>query len=293
MFSKTETLKVFIIRIFVCNIYNSKLKEKISVIGCGWLGFPLAQYLVHEGFEVKGSTTSRAKLELLKKHHIEGYLIQLSETEISGDYSSFLAHSDTVIINIPPGLKRNPTKNHVDEISHLVAAIEEQNVKNVLYISSTSVFNDEVHFPEITNATQPAATSDSAKQLIKIEQKLQNNSNFNTTILRFGGLFDDERHPAKYLSGRTHISNPEAPINLIHKEDCIQIITAILKKKLRNVVLNAVYPSHPDKKTYYSAYCERRHIPLPEFDSYTKSRGKILNSSKLVQLLNYTFKHAP
>ncbi len=269
------------------------MKKRISVIGCGWLGFPLAQNLVREGFNVNGSTRSSDKLELLKKHNIDGYLIQLTATEISGDYSSFLANSDTVIINIPPGLRRNPTKNHVNEISHLVSAIEEQNVKNVLYISSTSVFRDDVPFTEITNATQPTVTSNSAKQLIKIEQQLQNNSNFNTTILRFGGLFDDERHPAKYLSGRTNISNPKAPINLIHKEDCIQIITAILKKKLWNVILNATYPSHPNKKAYYSAYCERQQIPLPEFDSYTKSKGKIVNSSKLVQLLNYTFKHAP
>lgn len=286
-------LKVFIICIFVGKIYNIKLKERISIIGCGWLGFPLAQNLVHEGFEVKGSTTSSAKLERLKKHHIDCYLIQLNASEISGDVSNFLAKSDTVIINIPPGLKRNPTKNHVAEISHLVSAIEEQNVKNVLYISSTSVFNDHVNFPEIDDATRPDASSDSARQLIKIEQMLQNNSNFNTTILRFGGLFDDERHPAKYLSGRAQVSNPEAPINLIHKDDCIQIIKAILKQKLWNVVLNAAYPSHPNKKTYYSAYCERQQIPPPKFDSYTKSKGKIVNSSKLVQLLNYSFKHAP
>lgn len=290
MFSKTETLKVFIIRTFVCEIYNSKLKGKVSVIGCGWLGFPLAKYLVREDFAVKGSTTSSDKLELLKKHNIKGYLIQLNETGISGSYSDFLANSTTVIINIPPGLRQNPTKNHVTEIRHLVAAIEEQNIKNVLYISSTSVFNDESHYPEITGETLPNATSDSAKQLIEIEQKLQNNSNFNTTILRFGGLFDDKKHPAKYLSGRSNISNPGAPINLIHKEDCIHIITTILKKKLWNTALNAVYPSHPNKKTYYSAYCERHDTPLPVFDSYTKSEGKIVKSSKLIRLLNYSFK---
>ena len=269
------------------------MKEKISIIGCGWLGLPLAQYLIGEGFDVKGSTTSSDKLELLKNHKIEGYLIQLTATEISGDYSSFFANSDTVIINIPPGLRRNPTKNHVDEINRLISVIEEQNVKNVLYISSTSVINDYVDFPEIRNDTLPNATSNSARQLIEIEQKIYNNVNFNSTILRFGGLFDAQRHPAKYLSGRTQISDPDAPINLIHKDDCIEIISAILKKTLWNVALNAVYPLHPDKKTYYSAYCKQKGLSLPEFDFITKSKGKIVNSSKLVQLLNYTFKHAP
>jgi len=269
------------------------LENKISIIGCGWLGLPLAKYLSNEGFVIKGSTTSSKKLELLKTHHIEGFLIHLNETEISGNYSKFLANSETLIINIPPGLRNNPTKNHVTEIRNLISVIEEHNIKNVIYISSTAVFNDTVHFPEITDTTIPNTTSDSGKQLIEIEQLLRNNPNFNTTILRFGGLFDEERHPAKYLSGKTNVSNHQAPINLIHKDDCIQIISTILKNELWNVSLNAVYPSHPGKKTYYSAYCEYHNLALPEFNTSAKSKGKIVASSKLVQLLNYTFKQTP
>ncbi len=228
------------------------MNRQISVIGCGWLGLPLATFLINEGFLVKGSTTSNEKIDLLRKHHIEAYMVNLSPARISGNYSNFLAESDTVIINIPPGLRKYPSKNHVAEIKNLVSAIEKQRIKNVLYISSTSVFKDESHFPKIIDSTAPNATSNSAKQLIKIEQMLLDNSKFNTTILRFGGLFDTERHPAMYLSGRTNIANPDAPINLIHKEDCIQIITAIIKNNLWNMVFNVAYPSHPNKKTYYS-----------------------------------------
>ncbi|WP_296386627.1 NAD(P)H-binding protein [Winogradskyella sp.] len=269
------------------------MKEKISVIGSGWLGFPLAKYLISEGFIVKGSTTSNDKLALLKKHHIDGYLVHLNETEISGNYADFLNDSEIVIINIPPGLRRHPNKNHTNEIRHLVSAIEDHNIKNVLYVSSTSVFNDETHFPEIDDSTIANTTSRNGKQLIEIEQMLQNNSKFNTIILRFGGLFDEERHPAIFLSGRKNITNPDAPINLIHKEDCIQIITTIIKNKIWNVSINAVHPNHPNKKTYYSAYCKRQNIPLPEFNISEKSKGKIINNSNLVQLLNYTFKQVP
>ncbi|BAO75711.1 NAD(P)H-binding protein [Winogradskyella sp. PG-2] len=269
------------------------MKNKISVIGCGWLGFPLAKNLVSKGYDVKGSTTSNDKLDLLKNHKIQGFLVSLDETQISGGYSKFLTESEIVIINIPPGLRRNPHKNHVTEISHLINVIEKHNVKFVLYVSSTSVFKDSPDFPEITCDAQPNASSNNGQQLIKIEQILRKNINFKTTILRFGGLYDNQKHPAKFLSGRTHIKNPNAPINLIHKEDCIQIITAILKNKLWGETFNAVYPYHPDKKTYYSNYCEQLNIPLPSYNMSEKSEGKIINSSKLVQLLNYTFKQTP
>ena len=269
------------------------MKGQISIIGCGWLGLPLGHYLSHKNYSVKGSTTSSEKLDIVKECGIEAYVVRLSETKITGDYAPFLKDSETVIINIPPGLKQNPSKNHVAEINHLIKEIENHNIEHVLYISSTSVFSDTSHFTEIDSRTVPNATSNSAQQLIEIEQRLQNNPNFNTTILRFGGLFDDKRHPAKYLSGKSDVSNPEAPINLIHKEDCIQIITAILKQALWNVTLNAVYPSHPRKQTYYSAYCTQNHLPVPEFNSSTKSIGKIVSSSELVQLLQYSFKQVP
>ena len=269
------------------------MKEQISIIGCGWLGFSLAQFLIEEGFSVKGSTTSNDKLELLNKHQIEGFLLELNEAGFSGDYSNFLKHSDTIVINLPPGLRKNPNKNHVTEIKHLVAAIEAQHIKQVLYISSTSVFNNEIHFPKITDTTTPNAASNSGKQLIKIEKLLQNNPNFKTTILRFGGLFATDRHPATYLSGKTDIKNPDAPINLIHRADCIQIIASIIKNNHWNLVLNASYPKHTNKKAYYSNYCEQHNILVPKFNSTIKSKGKIVDSSKLVQLLNYTFKQVP
>ena len=269
------------------------MKTQISVIGCGWLGLDLAKQLIEEGFVVKGSTTSSDKLQALKKQSIEPFLVRLDPLGISGDYSRFLSGSETVIINIPPGLRKNPDKNHVSEIRHLMHAIEAESIKNVLYISSTSVFENEENFPIITAETAPNATSKVAKQLIAIEVMLQENPNFKTTILRFGGLFNKERHPARMLEGRNNLSNPEAPLNLIHKTDCISIILCILKKQLWSVTLNAAYPKHPNKKTYYSEYCKAAGLALPMYKTSEESKGKLIESKILVQLLNYSFQIEP
>ncbi len=253
------------------------------------MGFPLAKTLVSEGLSVKGSTTSNDKLETLTNADIDAFLIQLQPEGIIGNITDFLSNSTTVVINIPPGLRKNPTKDHVAEIKHLIRAIEEHRVPNVIYISSTSVFKDDENFPVIGHNTKPNGMSSSAKQLIEIEELLQNNTSFKTTIIRFAGLFDAERHPAKFLSGRTNISNPEAPVNLIHKNDCIEIISKVIKTNRWNICLNASFPDHPTKKDYYSAYCELHDLTLPVFNSDKKSEGKIIDSSKLEQLLNFTF----
>jgi 3-hydroxyisobutyrate dehydrogenase-like beta-hydroxyacid dehydrogenase len=50
---------------------------KISILGCGWLGLPLAKSLLAKSYEVKGSTTSENKLEVLINAGILPFQIQL------------------------------------------------------------------------------------------------------------------------------------------------------------------------------------------------------------------------
>ena len=266
------------------------LKTQISIIGCGWLGLSLANHFIEKGYFIKGSTTSKTKIEALEQQQIKPFLIQINESEISGDISSFLKGSETLIINIPPGLRQNPKKNHVTEIKNLVERIEESKIKNVLYISSTSVYNDDFSFPNITEKTNSSPKTNSGKQLITIEKNLKSNSNFNTTILRFSGLFDENRHPGKNLSERKNISNPKAPVNLIHKNDCISIISKLIENNIWNQEFYASNPYHPSKKEYYTNYCKTNNLPLPEFNPIDKSQGKYIDATKLVQLLTYNFK---
>ena len=53
-------------------------QNKIGIIGCGWLGLPLAKEFISNNYKVKGSTTTKEKLEILKTEGIEAYLIDLS-----------------------------------------------------------------------------------------------------------------------------------------------------------------------------------------------------------------------
>ncbi|MFD1062454.1 NAD(P)H-binding protein [Winogradskyella litorisediminis] len=263
--------------------------NKISILGCGWLGLSLAKHLLKIGHHVKGSTTTQSKLKVLEYEGIYSFLIQLEENKIEGNISDFLDKSDTLIINIPPGLRKNPNKNHVAEIEQLILQIEKSSIENVLFVSSTSVFKNEVSFPLIASEVKPNATSNSAKQLIEIENLLQNNSNFKTTILRFSGLFGDERHPGKFLSGQDNVSNPDAPINLIHRQDCVQIISKIIQNHHWNITLNATFPKHPSKETFYVDYCKTHDLPLPTFNHSIPSKGKIIDGSYLAQLLTYEY----
>ena len=266
------------------------MNKQISILGTGWLGLPLAKALYKEKYNIKGSTTSFNKVELLKNEGIDPYQVTLSEKDSLGDIQTFLKGSTFLIINVPPGLRRNPESNFVGKIQCLIPYIEQSSVQKLLFISSTSVFAEHEDFPIITLETIPNASSNAGKQLIQTEQLLLDNTNFDTTILRFAGLFDARRHPATMLSKRKNIKNPLAPTNLIHREDCIGIIKKIIATDSWNQIFNASYPDHPPKSEYYAAICKQMELSIPDYDYQTISKGKRINADKIKEVLGYKFR---
>jgi nucleoside-diphosphate-sugar epimerase len=265
------------------------LTNQISIIGCGWFGLPLGKRLKNEGFIVKGSTTSLDKLDAILQEGILPFIIKTSPEGISGDINKFLDESDTIVINIPPSFRKNPQKDFVAQIKHLLNAIELSPVKNVLLISSTSVYEDESGMPEIFCDTIPNGKSYSAKQLIAVESLFKNHSQFNTTIVRFAGLIGEDRHPCKQLSGKSNVPNPKAPVNLIHLEDCVNICSDIIKNRVFGLTFNAAFNQHPTKSDYYTNKCKAQNLVPPSFNFLEESKGKIINSSFLVHKLKYKF----
>ena len=207
-------------------------REKIAILGCGWLGLPLAKSLLSKGYKVKGSTTSESKLDLLKNAGISPFQIQLDAHQIIGNMEDFLKETNVLVIDIPPGLRKETSTSNemtfVNKIKNLIPFIEKSGIQKVVFVSSTSVYGDSFPIVEITEETQPNPDTESGKQLAIAETLLQSNPHFKTTVSRFGGLLGDDRHPVKFLAGRTNVENPDAPVNMIQRKDCIGVIEKAL-----------------------------------------------------------------
>jgi nucleoside-diphosphate-sugar epimerase len=267
----------------------------ISILGCGWFGLPLAKSLLSKGYNVKGSTTSATKLKTLKEAEIIPFQIQLNEQEIIGNVSAFLHETDVLIIAIPPGLRKEILSSEMtfmNKMKTLIPYIEKSGIQKVLFVSSTSVYGDRFPIVEYTESTQTHPDTESGRQLVLSEKLLQSNIHFKTTVIRFGGLLGEDRHPIKFLAGRTQIENPDGPVNLIQREDCIGIIIKALDfacKDKWGETFNAVAPQHPTRKTYYQKKAQQFNLPLPNFVEDTKSKGKIISSKKVETILDYSF----
>ena len=280
---------------------------QISILGCGWLGLPVAKVLLEKAFLVKGTTTSIDKLSVIEKLGIQPFLITLSEDKTEGNLDGFLENSEILIIDIPPklrGLGTDPStalkKTFVEKIKNIIPHIEKSTVKKVLFISSTSVYAEDNSIVTEDSILNPE--TESGRQIVIVEQLLQNNSNFKTTILRFGGLIGEDRHPIPFLAGKRNLENPKAPINLIHQLDCIGIIQKIIEKSLRTPevsgqddklvwgeTFNAVAPFHPSREDYYTQKAIDLELELPQFNLESPTFGKTILSAKVETVLEYSF----
>ena len=262
----------------------------ISILGCGWLGLPLAKRLIEVGHSVNGSTTSRDKMKSISEEGIVPYKIQLFEEGVQGDISAFLGNTEILIIDIPPGLRKDPEVNFVAKIAQLKSHIEKSGIKKVLFVSATSVFEDGNDFPRYTEKDFPNGTAENAKQLIGAEELLKASENFETSILRCGGLIGPGRHPVDYLAGKTDLKDPDGPVNLIHLEDCKGIIEAIIEKAAWGETFHGVYPEHPTRKEYYCKTAEEKGLESMSFNEDSVSKGKNIYSVNLYEVLGYDFK---
>lgn len=261
---------------------------KIGVMGCGWLGFPLAMTLLRDDYEVLGTTTTTKKVDQLKQAGITPFIIKLEENGIVGDIHDFLEKLDILIINVPPGLRGKKQESYVKKMRQLHIVIKTSKLKKLIFASSTAVYGEIDGM--VTEDTLPQPQTESGKQLLIAENIFRMDTGLLTTIIRFGGLIGLKRHPVNMLFQRKTLLNGNLPINLIHLDDCIGIIKAVINESWWNELYNAVYPYHPSKKSYYTYEAQKRGLPIPEYIEKGKKVGKVVSSKKLIAMKKFDFK---
>lgn len=258
--------------------------KRISILGCGWYGMALAKNLLKNGFIVKGSTTTANKLTLLKDNGIIPYLVTFQKEEENFDPDFF--NCDNLVICIPP--KRSTAEQHtfLAKIEKIARAANAAHIRQIIFISSTSVYGD--HNQEVNELTEPIPDTDSGKALLAAERMLRANPNFTTTILRFGGLIGPNRDPGRFFAGKSNIPNGKAPVNLIHLNDCLGITLSILQKGAFGHTFNACAVEHPSRASFYTNAAVKSGFEKPDF-IHELLNWKLVTSTIIPKQLDYNF----
>jgi nucleoside-diphosphate-sugar epimerase len=248
------------------------VNHQISILGCGWLGSALARHLAAQGYRVYGSTRSQPPSRALP-----GITHFVIDTHASGeDYAAFL-ESDVLVIAIP--------SKEVAAFQRLVSQIEASSLRKVIFISSTSVY-------PLTNGIVTEETALKSSPLAEIEQLFIGSPVIDATILRFGGLFGYDRQPGHFFRPGRTIASPEGYVNMIHQDDCIRIIEAIIRQDRWGQVLNACADDHPTRRAFYTQEAAKVGRTDLSFEEASENQYKIVSSEKLKRCLGYEFVYA-
>jgi nucleoside-diphosphate-sugar epimerase len=267
------------------NTATSEQKMTVSILGCGWYGMALAKALIKDGIRVKGSATSAEKVGLLAADGIEPYQVNFGVHEEV--YSPAFFDCDVLFIAIPPKARSGEGSFFIYKIMSAIDCIKLNNVQNVVFISSTGVYAD--LNTEVDELSDPQPNTEAGKVLLAAENLFRAETNFKTTIIRFAGLIGPGRNPGRFFAGKKDVPNGDAPVNLIHLDDCIGLSKAILREQAFGYLFNASSSEHPKKSDFYTKAAIDSGLEAPQFIDELQE-WKIVKSVKVEAILNYHFK---
>lgn len=264
--------------------------KTISILGCGWLGLPLARKFVELGYEVKGSTTSPEKVALLKKSNIMPFQLKCTQKTIEGDRAVDFFCSNWLFVNLPFRRDLIDPFDYVRQMQVIMSYVKNAGVKKVVMASSTSVYplsnkimkESEIFIPEGARG----------KALKEAEDVFLNQSNLCADVVRLAGLYGPDREIGAFLrSHRMAGKEGDVPVNLIHLDDCLGIIMAIFQKNCCGEVFNACSDAHPLRKDLYAHIAVAMQVKQPVFEKSENPRYKIISNDKVKDFLGYRFMH--
>ncbi len=226
-----------------------------------------------DGHEVIVTSTKQDKVSALNAKGLKAFQYELGEQLSHPDQ---LFDSDVLITAI--------TSKDTGAFDVLMDQLTEQACKHLLFISSTSVYqNDGLLHDETSQRLNTKSP------LLAIEQLIQLHPS--ASIIRFAGLVGPKRHPGRFFTGDKVLKNPDAPINLIHLDDCIGIIKTVIEQNAWNEIFNGCADCHPTKLQFYGKMAQQLgidHIATANDDGRSH---KIIDNHKIKTTTAYHFLH--
>lgn len=257
---------------------------KIAIIGCGWLGQPLALALQHSGHQIVATCRSSSRQQELAQIGIQAHRFELGH-HLDSDQIRRSLQSDLLILNIPPGGRHIQADVYTQNMIDLVCHAKVEGLQNIVFISTTAVYGEQGG--EITESTTPEPVTPSAIAHIAIEEIIKQQFGQKACILRLAGLVGQQRHPARYLSGKTAVTLGQQPVNLVHQADVIKAIKAIIKLNKFGHTYHLCANEHPSRQDYYTWACEKLGLPMVAFSAKDSDpQGKLINAKWTCQQLD-------
>lgn len=277
------------------------------IIGCGYVGLPLAAELARQRHEVFGLRRNRSMAGALEQAGITPIFADITKPQ---ELAKLPHEFDWVVNCVASGggsaeeyraVYLDGTRNVVDWLASENESTRKPGAPRFLYTSSTSVYgqNDGSVVDE-TSPTEP--TAETAQVLLEAERALLANAeqrNFSALILRVAAIYGPGRGYwfKQFMSGEARLEGKgERILNMIHRDDVIGSIIAALEHGRPGNIYNAVDDEPVSQFDFFSCLATTLGKPMPDSVSENAARkrgvtNKRVSNRKLKTELGYRFKY--
>ena len=300
MFKAIDNIEDYTFEDYTSEKSTSEESTSVGIIGCGWLGKPLAINLLAKSISVLATSSKLDNVAQLNQQSISAQQLTLpAEATQLGQHDVFTKQS--VVIAITPQFRQERT-DYAEKITQLVNAAQQRGlVQRIILLSSTAIYDglagtvDEESLLNMT--TEKVQILNAAEQAVLNFSKQEAKQGI---VIRLAGLVGPERHPGKFILANKTLSNATVPVNLIHQQDAVGLIEALLQSPFSQTIFNGVSDTHISKQQYYQAAAKAIKVDAPIFaqESHTQENctqeksnetTRVVSGDKAKQVLSYKF----
>ena len=234
------------------------------IIGCGYVGLPLAKCWAKEGETVWATTRSAQRADTFSELGLHPIVL-----DVTRGTEAELPDVDTVVFAV--GFDRTGPHRIEDVYVEGLRQIVEQcsdRVQKFIYLSSTGVYGQtDGDWVDETTACSPIR--DGGKACLAAERLLQGSEKLaaKTIILRLAGIYGPDRLPQAAILERGEPLQVAADghLNLIHVDDIVQVIHQCDASVVPPQVLCVSDGNSVSRAGFYTHLAELLNCAPPQF----------------------------
>ena len=272
------------------------------IVGCGYAGLPLGVELVKQGHEVFGLRRSADGEAEIAAAGIKPIVADITRPE---DLSRLPGPFDWVVntVSSSKGGEEEYRQVYLQGTRHLIEWLAPTPLKKFVYTGSTSVYAQTDG--SVVKESSPAEPSSVTSRLLVETEKLLLDAaqakKFPAVILRVAGIYGPERGHLflQYLRDEARIAGRgDRILNMIHRDDLVNVILAALKSGRPGEIYNAVDDEPVAQIHFFRWLSETLGKWMPPFatkeENASRKRGltnKKISNRKLKMELGVRFKY--
>lgn len=242
---------------------------KLVVLGAGWLGKPLCEHALKQGWQVQGT-----------KRTVDDTVAYQRQFYLEGDtLTHTLDLTDAYWVCAIPPRARHADSNYLATLKNALQVAQNLNAKGFLLCSSTGVYSeaDGIYHEQAQLDDQTPR-----KQILRAAESLVLEQG--GKVARLAGLVGPNRMPGQFVAGKALKSASAGKVNMVHQADVISAVMTLINtwSKCQNIY-NVCHPWHPTRAEYYQLKCAQLGTEAPTFASDTAS-ARVIDGSAIESL---------